>query len=196
MDNKKTSAQLVNQSSGKQNWRTPDTILTPARIVMGGIDLDPASNEQANQYVRADTIYTPEIDGLAQRWFGRVWINWPYGTKENRAWIAKLVEEWENQHIEQVCGICYAGTSEKYFQPIQDYVYCLPNKRIRFIDPDTGKPGAQNTKGSAIFYRGPNIVSFGLAFAHLGAICVSHHASKVTLTEFMRFTSAYRTLQT
>jgi len=58
---------------------TPADIVEAARLVMGGIDLDPASCAAANQTVKARTYYAQPLDGLALPWFGRVFLNPPGG---------------------------------------------------------------------------------------------------------------------
>ncbi len=48
-----------------------------AREVMGKIDLDPASDIEAQKVVKAKRIYDEEVDGLQQTWHGRIWLNPP-----------------------------------------------------------------------------------------------------------------------
>jgi len=77
-----TNDQLVNQNSGQTEYGTPfDTILR-AKITMGGIDLDPASNEIFNKTVNADCFYGKESNGLKQNWHGKIWLNHPFGRGE------------------------------------------------------------------------------------------------------------------
>jgi ParB family chromosome partitioning protein len=57
---------------------SPSWLAAGAREVMGGIDLDPASCQAANEIVRARRIFTRETDGLARRWQGRVFLNAPF----------------------------------------------------------------------------------------------------------------------
>ena len=59
-------------TSGNREWCTPSEIAEAAPTIMGGIDLDPASNDTAQENVKAATYYTAADDGLAREWFGRV----------------------------------------------------------------------------------------------------------------------------
>jgi hypothetical protein len=44
---------------------TPREIIDLVRVVMGEIDLDPASDDIAQQWVQARNYYTPTLDGLS-----------------------------------------------------------------------------------------------------------------------------------
>lgn len=77
--------------------RTPDYILEAAREVLGEIDLDPASDYEAQHGVGADGWYGPSCprggearwfgtDGLRAEWHGRVWLNPPGGKLDDRTW--------------------------------------------------------------------------------------------------------------
>lgn len=70
-------------------WYTPQRYIEMAREVMGTIDLDPASNAIAQEWIKARVFYSQEEDGLSQEWFGNVWINPPYGRKYPRLFFRK-----------------------------------------------------------------------------------------------------------
>src|SRR6266567_8413556 len=59
-------------------WFTPVEIIEAVRDVLGTIDLDPASCDEAQETVQATRYFTAENDGLKQEWAGRVWLNPPF----------------------------------------------------------------------------------------------------------------------
>lgn len=70
-------------------WGTP-AFITEALTQEVPFDLDPCG---APQWTHAQRTYILENgdDGLRDPWFGRVWMNPPYG-KEMRTWVDKLIE--------------------------------------------------------------------------------------------------------
>lgn len=67
-------------SSDLEHWLTPPSFLDLVVAALGGIDLDPCSNRAA--VVPANSsCYVGEADGLLSPWFGRIFVNPPYGDK-------------------------------------------------------------------------------------------------------------------
>ena len=166
-----TNHQLINQSSGDVEIYTPQFIIEAARETMGGIDLDPASSYAANKRVKSEVIFTEKEDGLSMTWFGNVWMNHPFSRKGNADWIKKLMQAYALGHAKQACCICFASTSEKWFQPLFDYPMCFLSPRTNYLRPDgTVYRGAP--KGSVVTYLGPDLESFRKNFSPLGKIKV------------------------
>lgn len=69
-----------------------DTWLTPPWLLeaLGEFDLDPCCPVDM-PWATAAHCYTPLDNGLIQRWFGRVWLNPPYGRVVG-AWLARMAE--------------------------------------------------------------------------------------------------------
>ena len=82
----------VGHNTGDSEWFTPANMITLARKVLGGIDLDPASTAAANRVVKAAQFYTATEDGLTLPWRGRVWMNPPYAHPAIEQFTSKLVE--------------------------------------------------------------------------------------------------------
>lgn len=161
----KNNAQLINQTSGEFEYYTPSFIVEAARRVMGSIDLDPASSEQANRSVKAKVYFDIKDDGLSKPWFGNVWMNHPFGRKENPLWINKAMETDE----EQLMCITYACTSERWFRPLTTGLQCYLCPRTDYYLPDGSKKKGV-TKGSVVTYYGINIKGFIEEFSKYGWI--------------------------
>lgn len=89
-----TGIAFVSHNSGENEWYTPPSYIAAARVVMGGIDLDPASSEIANRIVNAAQIFTEQDNGLVQDWpIGRIWMNPPYAQPLMGQFAAKFAAE-------------------------------------------------------------------------------------------------------
>jgi hypothetical protein len=191
-----TAHQLINQDSGDQEYYTPVEIIEAARRALGEIDLDPASSSAANQWVRADRVYTKEDDGLSQVWRGRVFMNHPFSKGEevcerpllckkktcrdrgyhcteripsNADWIQKLLTEYQEQRTKAFCCLTFAATSEAWFQPLHEHWQCYLRGRTNYRLPN-GEIKQGVTKGSVVTYGGPWPLRFAEAFGKLGSI--------------------------
>src|SRR5258708_34791919 len=121
-------------------YYTPKEYIEAARQVMGSIDIDPASNEMANQVVRATKYYTKETNGLTKPWPGNVWLNPPYGKEGNRAnqatWSQKLIEQYQAGITKQAVLLVNAATETRWFQVLLGYPVSFPASRINFYTPE------------------------------------------------------------
>lgn len=81
-------------SSESYEWYTPQVIIERVIKVLEKIDLDPCSNE-GEPNIPATRHFTIKDDGLSKEWYGRVYMNPPYGNKI-KAWIKKLYNEFRS----------------------------------------------------------------------------------------------------
>jgi ParB family chromosome partitioning protein len=167
------AATLINQTSGIVEYYTPESIIESARVVLGEIELDPASSAVANERVKALQFFSKEDDGLTLRWcvFGghprKVWMNHPFGRGLNEAWINKLCSEFDCGHVSEACCITYACTSERWFQPLLRRPQCFLSPRTNYLLPD-GTVFKGVTKGSVVTYFGSRPEAFCTEFAMHG----------------------------
>lgn len=128
------TAFAARHSCDSPEWYTPSPFVEAAREVMGEIDLDPASHEEANHVVKAKAFFSVEDNGLAKGWYGCVFLNPPGG----------LVPEFWHKFIgnEFVAGI-WIGYSLEQLQTLQcigaqktplNFSMCVPSKRIAFVE--------------------------------------------------------------
>lgn len=161
--------QLVNQTSGNTEYYTPKNIIAAVKYCLGYISLDPASSKEANKVINALVIFTKDDDGLSHDWYGKVWMNHPFGKKTNSLWIDKLVGHFLEGKITEACCITYACTSEKWFRPLLSYPQCFLYPRTNYLLPD-GNVKRGVTKGSVVTYLGHDWRKFQACFSHLGVV--------------------------
>jgi hypothetical protein len=163
----------IAHSDESNEWYTPSKYVEAAREVMGGIDLDPASCTKANWTIKANMYYKQDEDGLAQPWWGRIWLNPPFGNapngKSNMAiWSARLIEEYTRCRVNQAILLCMSNTEATWFEPLWAYPICFPCPRVLFHRPN-GKLD-HHIQGTCFMYLGPNEVKFIEVFSQFGTV--------------------------
>ncbi len=97
-------------SSAWDAWSTPQAVLDPLYGVLGGgFDLDPCSPGRCRCRVDARRHFDKDDDGLAHPWFGRVYMNPPYG-RVLAGWVAKTATEVREGRADLVVGLVPART--------------------------------------------------------------------------------------
>ena len=148
-------------------WYTPKHVLERVRTVMGGIDLDPASCDIAQNWVKAEKYYTKEDDALKRHWYGHVFMNPPYSNALIKRFIKHLVDEYEAGNIKEFICLTNSGTDTKWNSMLQKYLQVYTNGRIRFIQPN-GMEKASGSRGQVFTYAGPNPEKFIQQFTEDG----------------------------
>lgn len=164
-------------SSGAEHdgdaWGTPEPYIIAAREVLGGIELDPASNAAAQNVVRAERFYTREDSGLEHDWTARsVWLNPPFSTGLIERFVGRFMESFEERGSGAGLLLVNSATETGWFQSALRLPVCFPSRRIAFINPLTGVPVQGNRQGQALFYAGPDLEKFCTVFEKFGRIMV------------------------
>lgn len=160
-------------SSESVDHYTPIEIVDAARELMGGIDLDPASCERANKYIRAKRYFAQQDNGLSKAWKGRVFLNPPGGRIDEagnrvehggfssaKVWWQQLSRSWWSGKVETAV---FVGFSLEILQTTQgegdapiplQFPCCYPAKRMRFLVEQDGKlsAGGSPTHANVLVY--------------------------------------------
>lgn len=164
----KATHQLISQSNSNE-WYTPPEYIESARNVMGIIDLDPASNDVAQGWIKAKLFYTSSDSGLDHEWNGKVWLNPPYGQFAG-AFVTKLVTEMERGGVNEAIVLVNShATDTLWFAPLWQGLLCFTNHRINFQKPDTDVTTG-STHGSVFVYFGTHETEFIREFSQWGTI--------------------------
>lgn len=130
-------------------WLTPPEILR----VLGPFDLDPCS-PIVRPWEMAAVHYTVGEDGLSRPWFGRVWLNPPYGPNTGR-WLQRISEHGNG------IALVFARTETEMFH---DWVWARADGLLFFrgrlhFHLVTGERAPNNAGGPSV------LVAYGLANA-------------------------------
>ena len=152
-------------------WYTPPQYIELAREVMGEIDLDPASNKQAQKTIQAKQFYTKADNGLDKPWRGRVWLNPPYMQPDISNFMDKMVEEVRLENTSQAIMLTHNYTDTTWFHAGVSVAaaICFTRGRISFMNADRSTAGPP-TCGQAFFYFGPGTKAFHKIFSSVGFV--------------------------
>lgn len=161
-------------------WYTLPRYVEAARLVLGEIDLDPASCEEANKTVKAKQFYTKEQNGLLLPFYGRIWMNPPYGRTANqqgkglstiRLFTDKLIRSYETGEVTAAIILATAEINAKWFQPLWAYPICVPNHRVKFMVSKLSQGRKYSQMFGTVFvYLGPDPQKFAEVFCRFGHI--------------------------
>ena len=152
-------------SSNTGDWYTPPEIVEAVRELFGIIDLDPCSNSHEAPNVPALVHFTREDDGLSRPWFGRVYLNPPYG-KGIGPWIEKVREEHEAGRVTAAVVLVKAATDTRWFRVLSErYPRCEVAGRLRFSGCKNPAPFP-----SVLFYLGDEVQRFADVFGRFGVL--------------------------
>lgn len=104
-------------------WATPWPIVRQLEERYGVFDLDPCCEPHT---AKAPTFYTAEDDGLAQPWFGNVFVNPPFSNP--RAWCRRAIEAVRTGEADQVVMLLPAAVDTAWFHEI-----VWPNAELHFL---------------------------------------------------------------
>jgi hypothetical protein len=137
------------------DWHTPSSIFDALNGPDGAplrFALDPcAPLDRTHYFVPADRFYTKEHDGLSQPWFGRIFMNPPFGCRRGHVpWLLKFFAHGDG------IAICRAYTSSDWWHEVivpHAQTLCFPNGKTKFIRPN-GVIGTAPGHGIALIGMG------------------------------------------
>jgi hypothetical protein len=147
-------------STGKSNdWLTPPEFFTALGLPF---DLDPCSPGPGH-WVPAEKIYTKADDGLRQPWFGRVFMNPPFGGRNGHVpWLIKFLNHGNG------IAIVRAYTSSTWFHAyaVRAQTMLFPKGKTKFHRPD-GTIGTAPGHGIVLLGMG-KVCNAALRWSELG----------------------------
>lgn len=150
-----------------EDYYTPAELVQAARTAMGGIDLDPASHWRANREHKIPTFYHLGRSAFENPWFGRIWLNPPYGN--NAPWFQQIIQYWGIGDIQQLVMISpvWAFTAQQA-KPITDLASAmvLLSPTPEFWGNPEGRKGTNHPH--AVMYLGSRVREFRKAFEPFG----------------------------
>lgn len=126
MTEKKGAFTHDNVNNTSVDWYTPQWVFDAMGLQF---DLDPCSPAGGVPWIPAQTHYALPQDGLALPWFGRVWLNPPYG-KHTKDWLRKMAQHGDGM------ALVFARTDCQWFRDAASTATAMLflAGRIKFVD--------------------------------------------------------------
>ena len=161
--------------SGEFEWYTPQWVYERCRLVMGSIDLDPATSDMACKMGNAPDKYyfTQAGNALLKTWprVQNIFINPPYtlgnGESGAKAFLNKLFSVRFNFKRAMLLVLEDSGTSYGQFLWGLSNAVFIPSGRLQFIYKGKSK-GKSPARTTLIFGIGVDEIKFYLAFRDYG----------------------------
>lgn len=155
----------IQHSSRSDSWRTPPNVIQLVRDTLGRIDLDPASDLEANKYVGARMFLSEQDNGLTTPWPSdcMVFLNPPGGKIGNKSKTAlfweKLMQYRDAGHLKHAVFLAFSiealqSTQNKSCKPIAEFPFCVPSKRIAFVAADGSDKNAPSHSNMIVYVPG------------------------------------------
>jgi hypothetical protein len=157
------------EGTGEFERYTPPEYIEAAREVLGEIDLDPATCELPQEWIKAAEVFTIKTNGLSREWHGRVWLNPPYHRLLMPKFINKLVGEIDAGRVTAAILLTNNYTDTDSFLTAANACssLCFTHVRIDFLTPANKLMGAP-TQGQVFFYYGKDVQRFEDVFCRIG----------------------------
>lgn len=144
------------------NTANNDEWLTPPEIIkaLGPFDLDPCAPVN-RPWDTASRHYTVQDNGLTQSWYGRVWLNPPYG-RETFTWMERLAEHGNG------IALIFARTETKGFHEQiwrKAKAVFFFEGRLKFHYVDGRQGGTANAPSCLVAYDNENAMQIVDAYA-------------------------------
>jgi phage N-6-adenine-methyltransferase len=105
------------------HWATPESLVRDLEAEFGRFDLDPCCRIET---AKAPLCFTEEDDGLAQEWFGRVFMNPPFS--KPAPWLTKAAKEVADRRARLVVALLPVRTDTRWFHDL-----VLGKAELRFV---------------------------------------------------------------
>lgn len=95
------------------HWATPWPLVRELEREFGAFDLDPCCRAET---AKAKASYTPEQNGLALPWFGRVFLNPPYS--KPAPWLQRALDTTSTGEARLVVALLPVRTDTRWFHDL------------------------------------------------------------------------------
>lgn len=152
-------------------WYTPPHIFDALGMYF---DLDPCAPKGGVPWIPALYHYSIEDDGLAQRWFGHVWLNPPYG-REAAIWVDRLIAHGDG--IALVFARVDAAWAQRALKAAD--AICLVAGRISFISGNGPIAKGHNAAAPSMLLGYGDVCAEAVVESGLGIVLNVNHAAQL-----------------